>query len=55
MGPGQDSKGRPAGPSKSGSIAQQRRAQHNAEVAGKQPQLKREAMERREKKKLKSE
>ncbi len=55
MGPGQNSKGRPAGPTKSFSTTQQRRAQRNAEEAGKQAQLKREAMERREKKKLKSE
>jgi hypothetical protein len=55
MGPGQTKKVTPAGPTKSGSTAQQRRAQHNAEVDGKQAQLKREAMERREKKKLNSE
>jgi hypothetical protein len=54
MGPGQNSKGRPAGPTKSGRTVQQRRAQQNAEVDGKQAQLKREAAERREKK-LKSE
>lgn len=54
MGPGQNSKSRPAGTSKSGSTAQQRRAQRNAEEDGKQAQLKREAMER-QKKKLKSE
>jgi hypothetical protein len=54
MGPGQDSKGRPAAPIKSGGTAKERLAQRNAEVAGKQAQLKREAMERREKK-LKSE
>jgi hypothetical protein len=55
MGPGQNSKDMPAGPAKSGSTTQQRRAQHNADVDGKQAQLKREAAERREKKKLESE
>ena len=55
MGPGQTKKVTLAGPTKSGSTAQQRRAQRNAEEDGKQAQLKREAMERQKKKKLKSE
>jgi|SRR5664280_539727 len=46
MGPGQNSKSRPAATTKSGSTAQQRRAERNAEEDGKQAQLKREAMER---------
>lgn len=39
-----------ANAAKSRSIAQERRAEHTAEIAGKQAQLKHEAQERREKK-----
>jgi hypothetical protein len=39
-----------ANAAKSRSIAQERRAEHTAEIAGKQAQLKQEAQERREKK-----
>ncbi len=46
----QTRKDRIANAAKSRSSAQQRRAEHTADIAGKQAQLKREAQQRREKK-----